>query len=590
MTTAIRPPTAALEAPAATRPRRPAARFASRSVSWAWIRLVGLLLVAVLAELVYVGFWPISYYLTQGPDFSYEYLLEYPAVWERLLPLLVRFEATWPEPPRSLEFMTDTLKWAFVAAFVLYLAAFWLTRAGLPVGWGAVVVVAPALAFQATLFLMPGLFTTDLFSYAMYGQIAGPYGLNPYVHLPAYFPQDRIFHWIHPLWHYAPSVYGPAWIDLSLPIARAIAGWSPIDKVLAYKLLINLVHVLGMGCLALLVHRLRPGMVLPSVVLYAWNPMILFEFAGNGHNDAVMVTLMLVALLLFSGRRPWLRWLGLVALTVALLIKMAAVLLLPYYVIAWARERRTLWGVVQVLAIAGATVLAIAVGLYLPWWVGIETIGPILVWSQGPMYNNYVPDAVAQYLAFEHLLDPTGPDPTAALEQARGWMKLVARPIFAAYCLWELVRVRGGLGLVAAGARVMLAFLLLFNTWVLAWYFTWPLALAVVLGWESTTARVLVGFSLSALTVMYHRHFWHPFASDWTYLPYLAPLAIMPLTRLPRTHRRLGGLSAPRLPLIRLPGLPTRLLRVAHRGRPGPDAGRASAIADADAGRTHPQP
>ena len=48
-------------------------------------------------------------------------------------------------------------------------------------------------------------------------------------------------------------------------------------------------------------------------------------------------------------------------------------------------------------------------------------------------------------------------------------------------------------------------------------------------GWESTTAKVLLGFSLSAPTVMYYHHFWHPYMSDSTYLLYLAPLLIAPV-------------------------------------------------------------
>ncbi len=534
MTTAVQRPTVT---PGAREvPERP-----SQSAPWsrghraAWMRLGGVMLLAALSELLYVGYWPISYYLTQGPDFTYEYLLQYRPVWDRLLPLLLRLEATWPDAPRSLEFMVDALTRAFAASFALYLAALWLVRQGLPSRWGTIAVVGPAVAFQITLFLMPGVFTTDLFSYVMYGQIAGPYELNPYIHLPAYFPQSRIFQWIHPLWHYAPSVYGPAWIDLSVPLARAVAGWSEVDRVLAYKLLVNLAHIGGIGCLALLVHRVRPGQVLPSVLLYTWNPMILFEFAGNGHNDAVMVLLMLLALLFFSMRsRP----LGVGALTLALLMKMAAILLLPYYVVAWARERGTTREFLLTALISGIIVLVITVGLYLPWWVGIETLGPILVWSQGPLYNNYALDIVSQFLALEYLRNPMDADPWSGLEQARGWVKVVVRPIFVAFCLWELIHVRTALGVAGATVRVMLAFLLLFNTWVLPWYFTWPVAFAAVLGWDSITAKLSIGFSISALLVMYHRHFWHPFAGDGTYLLYLAPLLILPLYWLPRVSGR----------------------------------------------------
>ena len=34
--------------------------------------------------------------MTQATDFTYEYLVQYPAAWERLLILLARFEQLWP--------------------------------------------------------------------------------------------------------------------------------------------------------------------------------------------------------------------------------------------------------------------------------------------------------------------------------------------------------------------------------------------------------------------------------------------------------------------------------------------------------------
>src|SRR3712207_2944444 len=218
-----------------------------------WLRLVALVAVATVSEAVYVGFWPMSYYLTQAPDFTYEYLVQYQTVWERLIPLLARFEAAFPGGARSLEFMTDALMRLFIAAFGLYLIGFALVQAGLPRVWGALAVVAPALAFQATLFLMPGLFTTDLFSYTMYGHIAGAYALNPFTAIPSAFPEVRILHWIHPIWHDAPSIYGPAWVDFSVWVGRTVATWSDVDKVLAYKLAVNLAHLAGIAILALVV-------------------------------------------------------------------------------------------------------------------------------------------------------------------------------------------------------------------------------------------------------------------------------------------------------------------------------------------------
>lgn len=492
-----------------------------------WVRLCLLGVVAVLTQIIYVFVWPLSYFMTQASDFTYEYLQQYPWIWQRQLTLLTRVEQLWPGASQSLDFLIDSLMQMFIGTFALYIVAILLVRGGLPKIAGPAVIVGAALAFQMTLFLMPGLYTTDMFSYVMYSHIAGVLQVNPYTSMPSWFPEVRIFHWIHPLWANAPSIYGPAWIDLTLPLSRYVATSTEVDKVLAYKALVNVGHLIGVGLIGYVSHRLRPGSALEAVTMYAWNPLILFEFGGNGHNDAVMVSAMLLGLALYTMSA---RWLGMVTAVIAVLLKMTALFLLPFYAMAWAREQSSWIRFFAVGILATATIPLVVVAFYLPWWEGLATIAPILLWSSGPMFNNYVPDILAFYLAGRRIIEAGGLlDPQLALEQSRDLIKSVARAIFVAWCAWELWRVRGGLGIAGAGARVMLVFLLVVNTWVLPWYFSWPLALAVLLGWESTTAKVLLGFSLSAPTVMYYHHFWHPYMSDSTYILYVLPLLIAPI-------------------------------------------------------------
>lgn len=510
--------------PSPVRPRR----RSSLRVVLPWARLALLAVVAVLTQTIYVLVWPLSYFMTQAPDYTYEYLVQYPWVWERLLILLARFEQLWPGASQSLDFLIDSLMQVFIGSFALYIVAILLVRAGLPKIVGPAVVVGAALAFQGTLFLMPGLYTTDMFSYVMYSHIAGVLQVNPYTSMPSWFPEVRIFHWIHPLWANAPSIYGPAWIDLTLPLARRVAASSEVDKVLAYKALVNIGHLVAVGLIGYVSHRLRPGSALEAVIMYAWNPMILFEFGGNGHNDALMVSAMLLGLALYTTSA---RWLGMVMAVIAVLLKMTALFLLPYYAMAWAREQSTWVRFFATGILATATIPLVVVAFYLPWWDGPATIAPILLWSQGPMFNNYVPDTLSSYLAGRRVIESGGlVDPQLALEQSREQVKSVARAFFVVWCAWELWRVRGGIGIAGAGARVMLVFLLTVNTWVLPWYFSWPLALGILLGWQSTTARVMLGFSLSAPTVMYYHHFWHPYMKDSTYILYVLPLLIAPLS------------------------------------------------------------
>src|SRR5687767_859651 len=174
-----------------------------------WARLAVLLIVAALSQVIYVFIWPLSYFMTQAREYTYEYLVQYPEAWERLSLMLARFEQLWPGASASLEFLVDALMQAFIGAFLLYLIAVLMVRGGLPPVVGTAAVLGPPLAFHATLFAMPGLYTTDMFSYVMYSHVAGVLQINPYLTVPAMFPEVRMLHWIHPLWHTAPSIYGP---------------------------------------------------------------------------------------------------------------------------------------------------------------------------------------------------------------------------------------------------------------------------------------------------------------------------------------------------------------------------------------------
>ena len=99
------------------------------------------------------------------------------------------------------------------------------TWASRPCAARVLVVVAFEVVFQVTLFLTPGLFTTDIFSYVMYGHISAIYNLNPYIYPPNYFPNNPLLNgnWIHPIWWDQPSVYGPLWTDIGWLMARLTA-------------------------------------------------------------------------------------------------------------------------------------------------------------------------------------------------------------------------------------------------------------------------------------------------------------------------------------------------------------------------------
>ena len=497
------------------------------------LRALGVAWLGALLAGTFVALWPISYDLTQGSDFSYEYLVQYEPVWEWFRPIFLRFEALFPTAATSLEQLTTMLTIFWIASFAIYFSAFLLAR-GLPQRWWTVLlVVAPVPVFQAILFLMPGTFTTDLFSYVMYGLIPRVYDLNPYIYVPGYFPGNRMTSWIHPVWYYTPAIYGPVWIDLSVWLTGFTRDRSLVDQALAYRVVSNLAHLVNLGLIALLLRRLRPARPASLFLLVAWNPLLLFEFAASGHNDSFMLTFVLLSALLVTLRR---RLLAVAALALAALVKITPILVLPLLLFHWAgRQRRRLLQL-RALVVGGLVALGLAVALYRPWYNGPDTFLLVDYWSKGPLYLNYVPDLLAGTIA-DQVLDPSRLNQEAAWETARTWVKWVTRLIFLGYFTWELMHVRRRRELLAAMSRVFLVFLLLVNTWVLPWYLTWPFMLAVPLGWDRLLTRVVTAFTFTGPLMMYNHHYWSEHMMPILYVVYLAPLLLL-LPPLARHFRR----------------------------------------------------
>jgi hypothetical protein len=288
--------------------------------------------------------------------------------------------------------------------------------------------------------------------------------------------------------------------------------------------------------------------------------------------------MMLFVLLCFGWLARGRVWLGVAALVLSMATKYTTVIILPL-VLWWAV--RTLPGWWRRLALAGAAGLAGLVAIaaaYLPWWRGPATLGPLIYWVSTPLYANYAPIGIAGWvrdrlvevgwdwdeaegfayaaqrllvriaylgylavetLRFTPLPDTTAPRgalaaPTPAAELASTAGKAgraLRRALRATETLVLRVSGRGQTvdDLALAGARVLVLFLLVVNTWVLPWYFTWPVALVALGDPRSRTTWVVLGFSLSAPLSMYWAQTHLEGLQPMGFAVYLAPLGALAL-------------------------------------------------------------
>ena len=205
---------------------------------------------------------------------------------------------------------------------VLYVWGMRFTRAGNSADrwiiWTFACVFAVAL-----LWLLP--ITSDLFAYLRQAHMLTDLGANPLLQAPADVA-DSLVQTYSTLYDTRPTVYGPAWVLLS---AVGTSG--------SYDLPIGLLYLKGLSAAAFLaaawlVERLllelRPCAALEGLYFFAWNPLVLLMAVGDGHNDIVLVALVLLALWLLL-RERWA--LSFAVLVLSVWVKYVSLVLVPLF-------------------------------------------------------------------------------------------------------------------------------------------------------------------------------------------------------------------------------------------------------------------
>jgi hypothetical protein len=335
--------------------------------------------------------------------------------------------------------------------------------------------------------LMPPVLSADVFHYALFGRMVAFYKLNPYV-----VPGSAISHdpfWSLAIWRDITTQYGPAWTLLSAAAAAA-GGQSVLLTVIIFKLVAALFNLAAAVLVFLLVRRLTASDGVRPLLLYAWNPLILIESAGSGHNDVVMIAIALAGVLLAARGRVLT---GLVLLLASAMVKYLTLLLVLFYVIHYA-ARETAWkrraavagrmGVVSVVVIAG---------LYLPFLVGVDSARQLAAGlSLNPMPNLVRPLVIA--VISRLLVGSGGSVPFGITPDA--WAGLLLHGGFAALLVLLARRVavqRAGVSEVASAfGLVSLVYPYVVFGGSFPWYLVSPLAIALLGPQRRADLRLLV--------------------------------------------------------------------------------------------------
>ncbi len=406
------------------------------------------------------------------------------------------------------------------------------------------------LLASVPLLLLPNLQSGDVYSYISFGRIAVVHGGNPFIDPPRAFGSDRFLRYVN--WVGVPSVYGPTWIYLSMLLTALVESIHShiITYVLSYKLLAMALHIANGVLIWAILGRWRPQQQQWGTALYLLCPLVMIEFIGNGHNDVLMITGILLAVWLhLRGQWPW----AIIAFTLAVLTKWIALLLLPLYGLALLWEARTWRERAKRTAVGLALFAAWSVILYSPYWEGTRTLKILvdappqkrLINSLGDVVRNDIERVMTHFggwpdpaiLDSVTIFSPPGNSTTpasAALannpnseidevwrQQARQfsqersafrqqqaeatanrtWLnnqiRTIALGVLAACCLLGAAITRSFERALLVGAWLFFVYCSISAVWFWPWYLTWFVALAALLDWR-VTGRTAVMFALLA--------------------------------------------------------------------------------------------
>ena len=386
--------------------------------------------------------------------------------------------------PTLLDFIVTIL-----GAFILYLLA-WLIVRKHPrdrrLFW---LVIAFAALFAITLLAMYPITATDIFEYVFHSRIVTLYGQNPLTTPPIAFKGDPFLKTVN--WAVQPSPYGPLWVILTVPGSLLAAN----DLTLNLLLMKILPIVFYLGCVLAIAAILRhkdASQKIAGTLMFAWNPLILFEASGNGHNGIIMMFFALMAIY-FLMRGKWL-WV-IPALVASVLVKyVTAILLLPFLIyclraqIGW---RNRFIFLIKTSAISALLTVIIAL--------------PFLAVPSGLLYEADFYSLLAIPTLGYYFLRTIHGDKIAKsimLAVSSGAYLLVY-----ALSLRFQARARRPLDVIMLSTWLTLAYLFVGSMHFQPWFAIWPIALGI---WTSHafTRRVLLAFSISALFSYVANFYW----------------------------------------------------------------------------------
>ena len=231
--------------------------------------------------------------------------------------------------------------------------------------------------------------SSDVFYYLGVGRLDSQYGQNPYyitikdfvesVDNSQYLEQDTVLaKGYENDWGSTTVVYGPVW-TLVCKIVAGISFGNIDIGLLVFKLLNMAIHLVN----CYLIYKLTGKKLF--VLLYGLNPYMFIEGIANVHNDIYVVTCIFASLYFLLKKKNIL--VSIIFLALATAIKYFAVLLLPFIIMYYFRDKKP-WERLKNCFLYGMLFVFIVAITYLLYIQDMQVLSGIMT-QQGKFTKNF---------------------------------------------------------------------------------------------------------------------------------------------------------------------------------------------------------
>lgn len=205
--------------------------------------------------------------------------------------------------------------------------------------------------FQVTFLPVPFLTSDDFYTYIFSSRLLPIWDANPYTVPFDNFPHDPIYQQVKTMWTSHTVIYGP--LFLLIGAVLNLIGQNSMN-ILIFLFKTTLIGANIVNCL--LIYKLTKSN--KALFLYGASPLIVFELAGNGHLDSLLILFLLISFLLFPTKPAF----SFMSLTASVLIRYFTIILTPLFFVY------TLHRNIKSLAFALALSLVLVIAVYIPFW------------------------------------------------------------------------------------------------------------------------------------------------------------------------------------------------------------------------------